>query len=108
PVRGTYVTLDCGAIAINVQGGAAVAQTAGAGQSAAPTPSTGTARPPVPNATKQQDILYQLTERPRAAESFAPIYTQRVFWAAELILLLAFIGFAGWKIRRTRIDNCEG
>ena len=107
PVKEQYVTLHSEPIPINVQGGAAVAQNAGAGQSAAPTPSTGTARPPVPNATKQQDILYQLTERPRAAESFAPIYTQRVFWAAELIPLLALIGFAGWKIRRTRIDNRE-
>ena len=107
PVKEQYVTLHSEPIPINVQGGAAVAQNAGAGQSAAPTPSTGTARPPVPTATKQQDILYQLTERPRAAESFAPIYTQRVFWAAELIPLLALIGFAGWKIRRTRIDNRE-
>jgi len=107
PVKEQYVTLHSESIPINVQGGAAVAQNAGAAQSAAPTPSTGTARPPVPTATKQQDILYQLTERPRAAESFAPIYTQRVFWAAELIPLLALIGFAGWKIRRTRIDNRE-
>ena len=107
PVKELYVTLHSEPIPINVQGGAAVAQNAGAAQSAAPTPSTGTARPPVPTATKQQDILYQLTERPRAAESFAPIYTQRVFWAAELIPLLALIGFAGWKIRRTRIDNRE-
>ena len=107
PVKQQYVTLHSEPIPLNVQGGAAVAQNAGAAQSAAPTPPTGTARPPVPTATKQQDILYQLTERPRAAESFAPIYTQRVFWAAELIPLLALIGFAGWKIRRTRIDNRE-
>ena len=107
PVKQQYVTLHSEPIPLNVQGGAAVAQNAGAAQSAAPTPPTGTARPPVPTATKQQDILYQLTERPRAAESFAPIYTQRVFWAAQLIPLLALVGFAGWKIRRTRIDNRE-
>src|SRR5438874_1833641 len=98
PVKEQYVTLHSEAIPLNVEGGAAVAQNAGAGQSAAPTPSTGTARPPVPNATKQQDILYQLTEFFLAAASFAAIYTQRVFWAAELIPLLALIGFAGWKI----------
>ena len=107
PVKQQYVTLHSEPIPLNVQGGAAVAQNAGAAQSAAPTPPTGTARPPVPTATKQQDILYQLTERPRAAESFAPIYTQRAFWAAQLIPLLALVGFAGWKIRRTRIDNRE-
>src|SRR5438093_128497 len=107
PAKQQYVTLHSDQIPLNVQGGAAVAQNAGAAQSAAPTPPTGTARPPVPTATKQQDILYQLTERPRTAESFAPIYTQRAFWAAQLIPLLALVGFAGWKIRRTRIDNRE-
>jgi len=107
PVKEQYVTLHSEPIPINVQGGAVVAQNAGAAQSAAPTPSTAAARPPVPTATKQQDILYQLTERPQGAESFASIYTQRVFWAAQLIPLLALIGFAGWKIRRARIDNRE-
>lgn len=102
PVKEQYVTLHSEPIPINVQGGGSVAQNAGAGQAATPTPSTATARPPV----KPQDILYQLTEAPKA-ESFAPIYTQRIFWAAQLIPLLALIGFAGWKIRRTRIDNRE-
>jgi hypothetical protein len=106
PVKEQYVTMHSEPIPINVQGGAA-AQNAGAAQSAAPTSSTATARPPLPTATKQQDILYQLTERPQGPESFAPIYTQRGFWAAQLIPLLGLIGFAGWKIRRTRIDNRE-
>src|SRR4029077_1522900 len=106
PVKEQYVTMHSEPIPVNVQGGAA-AQNAGAAQSAAPTPSTATARPPLPTATKQQDILYQLTERPQGAESFAPIYTQRSFWAAQLIPLLGLVGFAGWKIRRTRIDNRE-
>jgi len=107
PVKEQYVALHSEPIPINVQGGAVVAQNAGAAQSAAPTPSTATARPPVQPSAKPQDILYQLTELPRKPESFAPIYTQRVFWAAQLIPLLALIGFAGWKIRRTRIDNRE-
>jgi hypothetical protein len=107
PVKEQYVTLHSEPIPINVQGGAAVAQNAGAAQSAAPTPSTATARPPVQPSVKPRDILYQLTEPPKKAESFAPIYTQRVFWAAQLIPLLALIGFAGWKIRRARIDNRE-
>jgi oxygen tolerance protein BatD len=107
PVKEQYVTLHSEPIPINVQGGAAVAQNAGVVQSAAPTPSTGIARPPVQSSAKPQDILYQLTELPRKPESFAPIYTKMVFWAAQLILLLALIGFAGWKIRRTRIDNRE-
>src|SRR6266542_2640966 len=107
PVKAQYVTLHSEPIPINVQGGASIAQNAGATQSAAPTPSTAGARPPVQPSAKPQDILYQLTELPKKPESFAPIYTRRVFWAAQLIPLLALIGFAGWKIRRARIDNRE-
>jgi hypothetical protein len=107
PVKAQYVTLHSEPTPINVQGGAAVAQSAGAAQSTAPTPSTAGARPLVQASAKPQDILYQLTELPKKAESFASIYTQRVFWAAQLIPLLALIGFAGWKIRRARIDNRE-
>src|SRR6266545_1427922 len=107
PVKAQYVTLHSEPTPINVQGGASIAQNAGATQSAAPTPSTAGARPPVQPSAKPQDILYQLTELPKKPESFAPIYTRRVFWAAQLIPLLALIGFAGWKIRRARIDNRE-
>ncbi len=103
PVKAQYVTLHSEPIPIDVQGGAAVAQNAGATQSAATIPSSATARAPV----KPQDILYQLTELPTKAESFAPIYTRNVFWAAQVFPLLALIGFAGWKVRRARIDNRE-
>jgi hypothetical protein len=107
PVKAQYVTLHSEPIPINVEGGAAVAQNAGAPQTGAPSPAVTRAASPAPTATKPQDILYQLTERPRAGESFGPIYTRNVFWAAQLIPLLALIGFAGWKIRRARIDNRE-
>ena len=107
PVKAQYVTLHSEPIPINVQGGASIAQNAGATQPAAPTPPAAGARPPVQASAKPQDILYQLTELPKKPESFAPIYTRRVFWAAQLIPLLALIGFAGWKIRRARIDNRE-
>jgi hypothetical protein len=107
PVKEHYVTMHSEPIPINVQGGAAVAQNAVASQAGSPTPAVAGAAPPVPTLTKLQDILYQLTERPQAAESFAPIYTRNVFWAAQLIPLLALMGFAGWKIRRARIDNRE-
>jgi hypothetical protein len=107
PVKEQYVTLHSEPIPINVQGGTAVAQNAGTTQSATAIPSPATARPSVQTSAKPQDILYQLTELPNKAESFASIYTQRVFWAAQLIPLFALIGFAGWKIRRARIDNRE-
>src|SRR5437762_3673095 len=107
PVKEQYVTLHSEAIPLNVEGGAAVAQNAGAPQTGAPSPALAHAASPIPTATKPQDILYQLTERPQAAESFAPIYTRNIFWGAQLIPLLALIGFAGWKVRRARIDNRE-
>jgi hypothetical protein len=106
PVKAQYVTLHSEPMPISVQGGAAVTQNAGAAQAAAPTPPIAAARSPA-QAAKPPDILYQLTERPQAAESFAPIYTRNVFWAAQLVPLLALIGFAGWKVRRARIDNRE-
>ena len=107
PVKGQYITLHGEPITINVQGGTAVAQNAGATQPGPPTPAKAAAQPSAPPATKPQDILYQLTELPHKAESFAPVYTQRVFWAAQLIPFFGLIGFAGWKIRRARIDNRE-
>ena len=105
PVKEQYVTLHSDPIPINVEGGAAVAS--GAGASTTPATAAARAASPVPNANKPQDILYQLTDRPQTTESFAPLYTRNVFWAAQVFPFLALIGFAGWKIRRARIDNRE-
>ena len=107
PVKEQYVTLHGEPIPLSVEGSALVTQNAGASQPAAPFPTTVPVRPAAPTASKPQDILYQLTERPRAAEAFAPIYANRLFWIAQLIPLLALVGFAGWRIRQTRIDNRE-
>ena len=108
PVKEQYVTLRSEPIAISVQGGAAPAPSVAATQTGSPAP-TSAARPgsAIPATTKPQDILYQLTERPRAAASFAPIYTWPLFWIGQLIPLLGLLGFAAWKIRRARIDNRE-
>jgi len=105
PVKEQYVTVHSDPIPINVEGGAAVAS--GAGASTTPATAAARAASPVPNANKPQDILYQLTDRPQTTESFAPLYTRNVFWAAQVFPFLALIGFAGWKIRRARIDNRE-
>src|SRR4029434_6829170 len=105
PVKAQYVTLRSEPISISVQGGAA--PSVAAAQAASPAPATTNRSAAPAAAAKPRDILYQLTELPNKAESFAPIYTQRVFWAVQLIPLFALIGFAGWKIRRARIDNRE-
>jgi oxygen tolerance protein BatD len=105
PVKEQYVTLHSDPIPINVEGGAAVAS--GAGASTTSATAAARAASPVPNANKPQDILYQLTERSQTAESFVPLYTRNVFWAAQVFPFLALIGFAGWKIRRARINDRE-
>jgi BatD DUF11 like domain len=105
PAKEQYVTLRSEPIAITVQGGAAASQNIAASQPA-PAP---TGKPPTAAmaTSKPQDILYQLTDRGRTTESFAPIYTRRVFWAAQSIPLLALLSFSIWKIRRTKINNRE-
>ena len=104
PVKEQYVTLRSDPIAINVQGGAPVAAGAAVVPPGSPPPAAVAAPTPV---QKPQDILYQLTERPAVAQSFAPLYARRLFWTVQLVPLLALIGFAGWKIRQARINNRE-
>src|SRR5437773_1179772 len=102
PVKEQYVTLRNESIAITVQGGAPASQNVAASQAVSPSPAPAVA----PQSTqKPQDILYQLTDRPAMAETFAPLYTRPVFWTVQLVPLLALIGFAGWKVRRAKIDN---
>jgi len=104
PAKEQYMTLRSEPIAITVQGGAAATQNVTGSQPPSLSPAIAIA----PQRTqKPQDILYQLTDRPATAESFAPLYTRTVFWTAQLIPFLALIGFAGWKIRGARIDNRE-
>ena len=106
PIKEHYVTLRSEPVAINVQGGAAAPNVAAA-QPASPAPATATPPAPTQTTVKPQDILYQLTDRGRTMESFAPIYTRRFFWVAQLIPLLVVLGFAAWKIRQAKIDNRE-
>src|SRR6476660_7254572 len=107
PVKEQYVTVRSEPIAISVQGGAAAAQNTPATQPGSSPPATAAARPAPPVATKPQDILYQLTDRGRAMDSFAPIYTRRFFWGAQLIPLLALLGFVVWKLRKAKITTRE-
>ncbi|HEV3409315.1 MAG TPA: BatD family protein [Chthoniobacterales bacterium] len=105
PVKETYVTLRSDAIPVSIEGGAPAAATTPPA-TAAPAASV----PPSPAATParaEQDILYQLTEAPRATQSFAPLYQRRAFWLAQLLPALALAAFIAWKIRRGRADNRE-
>src|SRR5881398_1049898 len=106
PAKEQYVTLHSEPMAITVQGGAAAPAVAAHPPSSSPA-TAARGRPPVPNSTKPQDILYQLTEPSRTVESFEPLYTRRGFRAAQSLPLAALLLFAGWKIRRTRLDDRE-
>jgi hypothetical protein len=99
------VTLHSESMAITVQGGATAPNVAAQPPSSSPAAARG--RPPVPNSTKPQDILYQLTQPSRTVKSFEPLYTRRGFWAAQSLPLAALLVFAGWKIRRTRLEDRE-
>jgi hypothetical protein len=106
PAKEQYVTLQSEPMAITVQGGAAAPAVAAQPPSSSPA-TAARGRPPVSSATKPQDILYQLTEPSRKVESFEPLYTRRGFWVAQSLPLAALFVFAGWKIRRARLDDRE-
>ena len=106
PAKEQYVTLHSEPMAITVQGGAAAPAVAAQPQSSSPTTAT-RGRASVTNSTKPQDILYQLTEPSRTVKSFEPLYTRRGFWVAQSLPLAALFVFAGWKIRRARLDDRE-
>lgn len=101
PAKEQYVTLRGEAIPVLAEGGSA--------PSVAPTPATtqapATAQRSAAPTAAPQEILHQLTELPAESQSFTPLYARRSFWLAQLIPFLALLGFAGWKIRRARLDN---
>jgi hypothetical protein len=106
PAKEQYVTLHSEPTTITVQGGAAAPAVAAQPPSSSP-PTSAQGRPLVPNSTKPQDILYQLTEPSQTVASFEPLYTRRGFWVAQSLPLAALFVFAGWKIRRARLDDRE-
>src|SRR6516165_6390006 len=106
PAKEQYVTLHSEAMAITVQGGGPAPAVAAQAPSSAPA-AAARGRPAVSSSTNPQDILYQLTEPSRAVASFEPLCTRRAFWVAQSLPLAALFVFAGWKIRRRRLDDRE-
>jgi hypothetical protein len=102
PAKEQYVTLRGEAIPVRVEGGAA--------PTTAPVPATqapAAAPTRAPSPPAQQEILHQLTELPAKPQSFTPLFARQPFWLAQLIPLLALLGYAGWKIRQAHLDNRE-
>src|SRR5437868_5331955 len=98
-----YVTLRSDPIPVRVEGGAAPSKNAApaAPQLPAAAPSAG------PRTASQQEILHQLTELPPEPQSFTPLFARRAFWLAQLIPLVALLGFLAWKIRVAHLNNRE-
>jgi hypothetical protein len=103
PVKENYVTLRSEAMPIIVEGGAGPAPAVIASQ---PGPAATVAASAKPS-PKPQDILYQLTERPKVAQSFTPLYARPLFWTAQFVPLLALLGLIGWKATQARRENRE-
>ena len=101
PVKEAYVALKSDELPLQIEG-AALATPAPA---VAAAPATG-APPPTPApAPREQDILYQITERPASAQSFTPLYARKSFWATQLLPLVALLGLVAWRVQQTRAGN---
>ena len=103
PVNEKYVTLRSDAIPVKVEGEAIAAKP----EATAATAQAGTRPGSAPPATekKADDILYQFNNWPGTRQSFAPIYTRPNFWWAQIIPLVALLGFLGWKWRQSRLGD---
>jgi len=105
PQKEQYVTVKSEPIPVQVKGGApAAAPAATAPVAAAPAASPAAAPSASP---KQQDILHQLTQLTAAPQSFQPAYTQRSFWLAQVVPLLALLIYFVWKMRQAHLGNRE-
>jgi hypothetical protein len=105
PLKESYVTLRSDRLPVIVEGGTAPAATP-AIASASTNPPSATASPTA--APQAQDILYQLTDHGGWGKTFAPVFSQPVFWAAQAVPFLGLIGFFGWEMRKRRLQNREG
>ena len=107
PINENYVTARTEPIPIQVQGGAVSAATP-AGSATPATAPTSAAPAPVAAkpSPKPQDILYQLPDHGRL-QSFTPLYARSVFWTAQIVPLIALLGFVGWRIRQAKIGDRE-
>ena len=105
PSKEKYVTLRSDAVPIQVEGGAAPAQSvvvAPPGAASSTTPANAAA---ATRATaKPEDILYQMSELGRI-RSFAPIYARPRFWIPQLAPLVILLGFLGWKVRHVKTGD---
>jgi hypothetical protein len=100
PIKEQYVTLSDRGVPIKIEGTAAAQSTPAIAQQSA------AAAKPTP-AQAGPDIMYIRADSDGWDRTFTPLYTTRVFWAAQgapLVVLLAFIGV---RIARKRASDEE-
>src|SRR5438477_12252155 len=101
PVKEKYITLESQAVPLVVEGNGPAGPAIAAATPKAPTaPNSQGATSPQP-----PQLLPLLRERGKIVHSFAPLYTQKEFWMAQVFPLAIAIGLAGWRIRRVRRSN---
>jgi hypothetical protein len=105
PVKEDYVTLRSDPLSIAVEGSAAPAPAVAAAPASPTQSAPNGAVSPAP-ASKPADILYQLDDLGQI-RSFVPVYARPVFWIAQIVPLIALLGFAGWKIRQKKSGDRE-
>jgi hypothetical protein len=104
PAKEQYVTLRTEPIPVKVEGGAAPSATTAPGTTQVPATAPAS---PAPRPASQQEILHQLTEPSSEAQSFTPLFARPSFWLAQLVPLVALLGFIAWKIRVAHLNNRE-
>jgi len=98
PRKGAYVTLQSEPAPLVVEGGAPPAPVAVAAPPAEPSAPEAAPEPP-------SDIVGLIYEAGRVHESFAPLYMNRAFWAAQAVPALALFGWLLSKRQRTSADE---
>ena len=98
PRKGKYVTLASEPQSLVVEGGAPPAPLAATRQLAEPAA-------PAPEAAPPGDILGLRYDVGPAHRTFAPLYTNRLFWGAQAVPALALIGWMFSKRRRAGADE---
>jgi hypothetical protein len=96
PLKDKYVTLRSEAAPLVVTGN--VVPSSSVAATTAPVVSS---KP----ATNAQEILQQIPEQGKIVETFAPLWTRREFWLAQVVPLALALGLGIGKIRGARVAN---
>ncbi len=97
PVKEKYVTLQTSAVPLTVEGNALPPPSAAA--------AAATASPAASASSRAQDILPPISERGKVVATFAPLYTRKGFWLAQLAPLAIVLALGIWRVRKARANN---